>query len=183
MRVHLVGLVLPQEESGDSTSLIPPGTVFKLGDFGQATLLAAAAAGAAEVDVNEGDSRYLPLEVMNADYSRLDKADMFSLGAMLYELASGTELPSGGQAYEDLRRGKVPLLPTATTSFMRMVRALLSLNPADRPSAAKLLTMQPLCPRPSSAAAAPGTENQPLAAAAGEGKGAARAPMQPRAVC
>jgi hypothetical protein len=52
-------------------------------------------------------SRYLPLEVMNSDYSRLDKADMFALGATMFELASRTELPSSGQLYQDLRHGKV----------------------------------------------------------------------------
>lgn len=70
----------------------------------------------------EGDCHYLPLEVMNADYSRLDKADIFSVGAMLFELASGNELPTGGQLYEDLRRGRVPLLPTLTTSMMNLIR-------------------------------------------------------------
>jgi len=152
-------LVLPLDEEESRGLLVPPGTSFKLGDFGQATVMAAVAAGTHEDGVNEGDCRYLPLEVMNSDYSRLDKADMFSLGAMLYELASGIELPTGGQAYEDLRRGKVPLLPTATNSFMRILRALLSPKPEDRPSAAELLQMQPLEKRLSSAKMPLETEN------------------------
>ena len=41
-------------------------------------------------------ARYVPLEVLNEDYSRLGKADMFALGASLYELATGSPLPTGG---------------------------------------------------------------------------------------
>lgn len=136
---------LPQDEfhTGRGTgSTLPPDTQFKLGDFGQATRLGAKSE--QDACVNEGDSRYLPLEVMNADYSRLDKADMFAFGATLYELASGSELPSGGEPYQDLRRGKVPLLPTYTTSLSRLIKALMSFNPDDRPSAVKVLQMPPL---------------------------------------
>lgn len=39
--------------------------------------------------------RYIPQEVLNDDFSALDKADMFMLGATLYELATGTHLPTG----------------------------------------------------------------------------------------
>ena len=39
--------------------------------------------------------RYIPQEVLNDDFRALDRADMFMLGASLYELATGTHLPSG----------------------------------------------------------------------------------------
>ena len=67
-------------------------------------------------------ARYLPREVLNGDLSCLDRADMFSLGATLLELAMRSELPSGGPLYQDLRAGKLPLLPTMTTRFNAMVR-------------------------------------------------------------
>ncbi len=57
--------------------------------------------------------RYLPLELLNSVYRWLDKADMFALGATLFELASRNELPSGGQLYQDLRHGKVHPPPAA----------------------------------------------------------------------
>ena len=31
--------------------------------------------------------------MLNGDYSQLDKADIFALGATLYQLATGTDLP------------------------------------------------------------------------------------------
>lgn len=67
-------------------------------------------------------ARYLPLEVMNGDHSRLDKADMFALGMTLYELATRAEPPSGGQLYQDLRHGKVPLLVAASASLAKLIK-------------------------------------------------------------
>lgn len=128
-------------QSKDGRAL-PPGTQFKLGDFGQASRLKVD--DIREASVSEGDSRYLPLEIMNGDYSRLHKGDMFALGATLFELASGTELPSGGPAYQDLRRGKVPLLPTYSTYLSRLIRNLMSPDPDNRPSAGKMLQMPPI---------------------------------------
>ena len=110
------------------------GTVYKLGDFGQATRLDTTGLG-----VTEGDSRYLPLEVMNSNYKCLDKADMFALGATMLQLASGNPLPQSGPAYQDLRSGKLPLLPTVTASFARMIKLLMSPAPEDRPTALQVL--------------------------------------------
>lgn len=59
---------------------------------------------------------------MNGQLGQLHKADMFSLGATLLELATRSELPAGGQQYQDLRAGKLPLLPTCTQRFANMVR-------------------------------------------------------------
>ena len=39
--------------------------------------------------------RYIPQEILNDDFSALDKANVFMLGASLYELASGAQLPTG----------------------------------------------------------------------------------------
>ena len=41
--------------------------------------------------------RYIPQEILNDDFSALDKANIFMLGASLYELASGAQLPTGAQ--------------------------------------------------------------------------------------
>lgn len=41
--------------------------------------------------------RYLAHEILDGDTRQLDKGDMFALGASLYELASGCQLPKGAQ--------------------------------------------------------------------------------------
>ena len=113
-------IVRENEDDGEAKRICIRKGEIKLADFGQATRCIQSKG--QQMTVYEGDSRYLPLEVMNSKYDQLDKTDIFSLGATLFELASGNELPSGGQLYEDLRRGRVPLLPTITTSFMNMIR-------------------------------------------------------------
>ena len=41
--------------------------------------------------------RYIPLEVLNDDFRALDKADVFMLGASLYELATNKALETGAR--------------------------------------------------------------------------------------
>ncbi|KAG7025573.1 Wee1-like protein kinase, partial [Cucurbita argyrosperma subsp. argyrosperma] len=53
--------------------------VYKLGDFGCATLLDKS------LPIEEGDARYMPQEILNERYDYLDKVDIFSLGAAIYE--------------------------------------------------------------------------------------------------
>lgn len=131
----------PGRETIDETDMMDfaDGEI-KLGDFGLATACRPLkGSGTQELTVQEGDACYLPLEVMNSSYTQLDKADVFALGATLFELASGNELPSGGQLYEDLRREKVPLLPNLTTSMMQTIRMMMRFDPSQRPSASQVL--------------------------------------------
>ena len=46
--------------------------------------------------------RYIAQEVLNDDYGALEKADVFALGASLYELAMGNALPTGVQLHDAL---------------------------------------------------------------------------------
>eukprot|EP00878_Enallax_costatus_P019821 GHUV01020925.1.p1 GENE.GHUV01020925.1~~GHUV01020925.1.p1 ORF type:complete len:507 (+),score=117.83 GHUV01020925.1:233-1753(+) len=88
---------------------------FKLGDFGLATLKAG------HWRVQEGDSRYLPLELLNNDTKHLDKADIFALGMTMYELATGSPLPANGKRYQELREGKIGMLPAVSSSFTKLL--------------------------------------------------------------
>lgn len=61
---------------------------YKLGDMGQSAI-----ARLSSDDVEEGDARYLAPELLNpgefGEKSDLKKADVFSLGMTLFELATG----------------------------------------------------------------------------------------------
>lgn len=110
--------------------------IYKLGDFGQATNKD----GRGPAAIHEGDSRYLPREVMNGSH-QLDKADMFALGITLYELAMGAvgRMPSSGPRWVELREGKVGLMPSTSMPLQNMIKMLLSPNPDSRPSAEEVL--------------------------------------------
>ncbi|KAF2289240.1 hypothetical protein GH714_031940 [Hevea brasiliensis] len=61
--------------------------VYKLGDFGCATLLNQS------LLIEKGDVHYMPQEILNENYNHLDKVDILSLGAAIYELNRGSPLP------------------------------------------------------------------------------------------
>lgn len=107
--------------------------VYKLGDFGRATRADGS------MDIEEGDSRYMPLEMLKEDYSELSKVDMFALGATIYELARGSPLPTSGSQFHTLRQGKLTLLPGYSLSFQNIIKALMNPIASARPSAAELL--------------------------------------------
>ena len=68
--------------------------VYKLGDFGGATRADGS------LSIEEGDARYMPLEILNDDYTQLPKVDMFALGATIYEMARRSPLPSSGPNFQ-----------------------------------------------------------------------------------
>lgn len=54
----------------------------------------------------EGDSKYLAPEVLSGKFSM--KADIFSLGITLLELACDLDLPANGKLWHELRQGSLP---------------------------------------------------------------------------
>lgn len=90
--------------------------VYKLGDFGCATLIDRSLA------IEDGDSRYMPPEMLNDKYEHLDKVDIFSLGAAIYELIRGTQLPDSGPQFTSLREGKIALLPGCPMQFQSLIK-------------------------------------------------------------
>ncbi|XVE73284.1 hypothetical protein DITRI_Ditri11bG0105200 [Diplodiscus trichospermus] len=105
--------------------------VYKLGDFGCATLLNKS------LPVEEGDARYMPQEILNENYDHLDKVDIFSLGVTIYELIRGSPLPESGPQF--LGDGKLPLLPGHSLQFQNLLKAMVDQDPVRRPSAKELV--------------------------------------------
>lgn len=159
----------------------------KLGDFGLATPLSSSSSAVA-LSPDEGDCRYLAPELLepssssssSKNYLDLAAADAFALGASLYELASGSPLPSGGPLWHNLRNGRLALLPATSASFQRLLRALMSPDPSKRPTMEAALRSGPFAAAmakidgvaaavaqkaPPSAAAAAAAAAPPLAAA------------------
>ncbi|KAK7259393.1 hypothetical protein RIF29_25000 [Crotalaria pallida] len=107
--------------------------VFKLGDFGCATLLDNS------LPIEEGDARYMPQEILNENYDHLDKVDIFSLGASIYELIRGLPLRESGCHFLTLKEGKLPLLPGHSLQFQNLLKVMVDPNPVKRPSARELV--------------------------------------------
>nr|XP_043622002.1 wee1-like protein kinase isoform X2 [Erigeron canadensis] len=107
--------------------------IYKLGDFGCASLLDGS------LPIEEGDARYMPQEILNDNYDHLDKVDIFSLGATIYELARGSMLPESGPYFQNLREGKLPLLPGHSVHFQNILKVMLDPDPIRRPSAKELI--------------------------------------------
>ncbi|KAL0925049.1 hypothetical protein M5K25_003356 [Dendrobium thyrsiflorum] len=107
--------------------------VYKLGDFGCAILTDKS------LPIEEGDSRYMPQEILNDKYEHLDKVDIFSLGAAIYELVKGSPLPESGPLFCNLREGKIPLLPGYSMQFQSVLKAMMDPDPLKRPSAREIM--------------------------------------------
>lgn len=105
---------------------------YKIADLG----LAAAALTMCCDDICEGDCRYLAREVLRGDLSNLPKADVFSLGLLIFELATNPKpLPCNGDDWHRLRDGEFDagLLLALPETMVNMLRRMIHSSPAERP--------------------------------------------------
>lgn len=107
---------------------------FKLGDFGLVTRASCAQ------EVEEGDSRYMSMELLSGDRSDLTKSDIFSLGATLYEICRGLPLPMNGQEWQDIRTGRLALLPNTSSDMALIIQQMMDPAPSRRPTTSQLLS-------------------------------------------
>ena len=110
--------------------------VFKLGDLGLANRADQVAG-----DVEEGDARYLPMELLQGHTAHLPASDIFSLGASIYELARGVPLASRGPEWRALRETGIEphMLPHLSTPLVELIHSMVAREASARPSAGELL--------------------------------------------
>jgi serine/threonine protein kinase len=112
------------------------GAMCKIGDFGQSGEIGSSA------DGEEGDQMYMAPELLSSGVKH-PSADTFSLGLMLYELASDLsfEVPAEGPRWHELRSGEhSPKIPSSRSSdLLQLVRLLLSPTRERRPTVETIL--------------------------------------------
>ena len=107
---------------------------YKLGDFGLVTKVSS------EQEIEEGDSRYMSMELLSGDRSDLTKSDIFSLGATMYEVCLGRPLPMNGPEWQDIRAGRLSPLPMDDDHDMAsIVQRMMDPVASHRPTPSELL--------------------------------------------
>lgn len=115
---------------------------YKLGDFGLVSKIEKS-----HSDVEEGDSRYMAMELLTEDLEDLTKSDIFSLGATLYEICLGRgplSLPSHGPEWQAMRHGTLLPMPHTALDLQAILREMMAPDRRNRPSAEELLKKRQL---------------------------------------
>ena len=96
-------------------------------------------------EVEEGDSRYMSMELLSfGEHEDLTKSDIFSLGATMYEVCLGRSLPENGDEWQDIRHGKLQMLPDTPLPLQAIITDMLHPDPRKRPDATTLLKRREL---------------------------------------
>jgi len=123
-------ILLTSAEDGD----------YKIGDLGHVTNTSHN-----NLCPEEGDCRYMAPEflLMDMDTSQLEKADIFSLGLTLYEVASLKSLPKNSledAEYTQIKAGQLPYLASYSPEMNSILASMVRYNLSSRPSATELLS-------------------------------------------
>ncbi|XP_022160170.1 wee1-like protein kinase [Myzus persicae] len=121
----------------DEDDIVDKHIVYKIGDFGHTICVEDVR------NIEEGDSRYLPKELLRDDYSQLQKVDVFSTALTVYEAATRKHLPKNGPEWHRLRNGEFSLPQTIflSTSLEKLLKKMVNLDPTNRPSASEVVNL------------------------------------------
>lgn len=139
-------------------ALEPTGVVPKVSDFGLAKLLSTDEGGPSQTrsGIAMGSPAYMSPEQIR-DARRVDqRADVFALGAVLYELATGIRAFGGGgdalEIFDHIRRGAFrdprELAPELPESCATLIERCLSIDRDDRPADAAAVLEAWIADRP-----------------------------------
>lgn len=113
---------------------------YKLGDFGHVIA-------DNDFEVEEGDCRYLPKELLNNNFDNLSKVDIFALGLTLYESSGVTPLPKNGPLWHHIREGNIEKLSNVSDDLYSLIKLMIDKDPTKRPTAQEIISMRssPCC--------------------------------------